>query len=336
MANDAYQHDQHTYSQYADAPYDPRYYDTPSTYPSQSAPFPVDDDLRPRSRAASNAPSQAASESSARYGSQSQPLQTPEKPLFDTINHAFDQSDATSQVDPNIIAQITEQVTKSVINQFKVSGITAPQAPYHQQTSQSSYIPRSPAGSTAGPSPYPPRNVYTPPSPDRHDSASPDKASMEQSMFGSRDFPPKETLSSRLRDRDTSPDSYQTATSRPRERKASPSGSEYIDNVAKARQGRSSPDVGTRDTTARPRERRASPDTGRPREASRRPERRSSPPQMAQSEPKSASGEETTLEKIWQPLFDSEGQSTARLGQFLRGLAIHLVRRASEFAGFPC
>jgi hypothetical protein len=36
-------------------------------------------------------------------------------------------------------------------------------------------------------------------------------------------------------------------------------------------------------------------------------------------------GEETVLEKIWQPLFDYEGKPTARLGQFLRGLALCLV-----------
>ncbi|KAK8198569.1 hypothetical protein M8818_006436 [Zalaria obscura] len=34
--------------------------------------------------------------------------------------------------------------------------------------------------------------------------------------------------------------------------------------------------------------------------------------------------EKTTLEKIWQPLF-MDGRPTARLGQFLRGLAIHLI-----------
>lgn len=35
--------------------------------------------------------------------------------------------------------------------------------------------------------------------------------------------------------------------------------------------------------------------------------------------------EETTLEKIWGQLFDESGHSTARLGQFLRGLAVHIV-----------
>ncbi len=36
--------------------------------------------------------------------------------------------------------------------------------------------------------------------------------------------------------------------------------------------------------------------------------------------------EETTLEKIWGQLFDEECHPTTRLGQFLRGLAVHIVR----------
>lgn len=36
--------------------------------------------------------------------------------------------------------------------------------------------------------------------------------------------------------------------------------------------------------------------------------------------------EETTLEKIWGQLFNEDGHSTDRLGQFLRGLAVHIVR----------
>ncbi|KAI9879416.1 MAG: hypothetical protein M1830_008547 [Pleopsidium flavum] len=35
--------------------------------------------------------------------------------------------------------------------------------------------------------------------------------------------------------------------------------------------------------------------------------------------------EETTLERIWGQLFDEEGHPTVRLGQFLRGLAIHII-----------
>jgi hypothetical protein len=39
----------------------------------------------------------------------------------------------------------------------------------------------------------------------------------------------------------------------------------------------------------------------------------------------STSKEETTLEKIWSQLFDEESHPTARLGQLLRGLAVHIV-----------
>ena len=42
----------------------------------------------------------------------------------------------------------------------------------------------------------------------------------------------------------------------------------------------------------------------------------------------STSKEETTLEKIWGQLFDEEGNPTARLGQLLRGLAVHIVRQS--------
>ena len=45
----------------------------------------------------------------------------------------------------------------------------------------------------------------------------------------------------------------------------------------------------------------------------------------------STAREETTLEKIWGQLFDEEGRPTARLGQFLRGLAVHIVRRMHVF-----
>jgi hypothetical protein len=40
--------------------------------------------------------------------------------------------------------------------------------------------------------------------------------------------------------------------------------------------------------------------------------------------------EETVVEKMWQQLFDPEGKPTARLGQFMRGLALHLVRTKKE------
>ena len=39
----------------------------------------------------------------------------------------------------------------------------------------------------------------------------------------------------------------------------------------------------------------------------------------------STDGDATVLEKIWGKLFDEQGHSTARLSQFLRGIAVHLI-----------
>ncbi|EEH35231.1 hypothetical protein PAAG_06278 [Paracoccidioides lutzii Pb01] len=43
----------------------------------------------------------------------------------------------------------------------------------------------------------------------------------------------------------------------------------------------------------------------------------------------STATEETTLEKIWGQLFDREGNPTAKLGQLLRGIAVHLIEEYS-------
>lgn len=47
----------------------------------------------------------------------------------------------------------------------------------------------------------------------------------------------------------------------------------------------------------------------------------------------STSTKVTTLEKIWGQLFDEESHPTVRLGQLLRGLAIHLVRTSIYLDG---
>lgn len=39
----------------------------------------------------------------------------------------------------------------------------------------------------------------------------------------------------------------------------------------------------------------------------------------------STGGDVTTLERVWGPLFDEQGHATERLGQFLRGVATHLI-----------
>jgi len=215
-------------------------------------------DLPPRKRNISNATTSSNAAPSSR------------PPIREAVNTAFDSSDAASQVDPNLVAQITEQV----ISSLKASGITGgasinspgfPPAsqpyshipPLHQPTpnGQRNTVPGSPTSAASSQIP----SRYTPPSPNRRES----------SDYGS-DSP------ERLSDRASST-SRETRSSR-RDSKASATGSEEL-NTARGR---------------------------------KKPVRVPS------------SVEETTLEKIWRPLFDA-GRPTPRLGQFLRGLAKHII-----------
>ncbi|KAL9083297.1 MAG: hypothetical protein Q9159_005860 [Coniocarpon cinnabarinum] len=168
------------------------------------------------------------------------------QPLREAVSMAFDTSNASHQISPDVVAQITQQV----MNNLRMNGITsstrAPQKP----------APAPAASSMTDSTPsIPPRDVYTPPSPDREDLtrvASNQSTLVDNQMDG---------IGIRHR-----------APTRPFER-----GSVSKDDASS---------TGTR-----------SPPTGDP----------------------------TTLEKIWQPLFGDDGKPTPRLGQFLRGIALHIV-----------
>jgi hypothetical protein len=63
------------------------------------------------------------------------PPQPSQQPLKNAIGNAFEKSDAARVVDPNLIAQITEQVKKSVLEEIKMSvaasAATQAQQPVH-------------------------------------------------------------------------------------------------------------------------------------------------------------------------------------------------------------
>jgi hypothetical protein len=219
-----------------DHSYDPRSYaQEPQSYESQ----------RPPSRSSSIAYSDG----------QPPPIQ---QPLKNALNNAFDKSDTARGVDPDLIAQITAEVKKSVLDEIKMSGMggvagTGPPAvpqPYAVQP---------PLSATS----LPPRNVYTPPSPRRSDlsSASPDPLARDPLLDGADDTPT-------------------------------------------------------------PRHQRTPPPVDMPRERAR------SRPAPAARLPTEETY--TPIEKMWQRLFDHQSQPTPRLGQFLRGLAVHLVSDAVE------
>ncbi|KAI9661352.1 MAG: hypothetical protein M1831_003085 [Alyxoria varia] len=181
------------------------------------------------------------------------------QPIKEAVNSAFDKSDM-SQFQPDLVKHITEQV----INNLKLSGV-AGQASQAQAQPNPAQTPMS--NSTAS---MPPRNVYTPPSPEREDAGS-NAGSNVGSNAGSH-------VSSEHRNGQVNGFQEKMA------------GSTFPDNNSQHSQH------------------------------SQRSENQSMPTTNGETEDDG----ETTLEKIWQPLF-IDGKPTQRLGQFLRGLAIHII-----------
>ncbi|PSK40075.1 60S ribosomal protein L23 [Elsinoe australis] len=209
--------------------------------------------------------------------------------IQEAVNNAFDKSPAGEQYDPNLVAEITEQVlgalkAKGVTAQSaqhrpepapqqSTNSVTPQQTPQHGPRAIHTDIPSAPlnqpipsAARHAVPiSPTSPASShmptrYTPPSPTRYETSSRGSSSPEPQHSDPGSFASKETRGSR------------------RDSKSSMSGQEDM-------------------TGSRQRQ---------------RPVRIPS------------SVEETSLEKAWKPLFDN-GKPTARLGQFLRGLARHII-----------
>ncbi|KAH7090255.1 hypothetical protein FB567DRAFT_437322 [Paraphoma chrysanthemicola] len=205
--------------------------------------YEYDAQYRPNARGRSRA-SSVASEKLAQPSAQ---------PLKTAIGNAFDKSDAARVVDPNLIAEITEQVKKSVLEEIKLS-VAASAAAERQPVPQ--YVPPSPASTSAS---VPPRDVYTPPSP-------------KHTEFSSQPSPSPDPLA-----RDPLLDGN-TDTPTPKQERTAP-----IDI---------------------PTER---------------------PPVRPAPAARMATEDYTPIEKMWQRLFDQEGQPLPRLGEFLRGLALHLI-----------
>ncbi|KAF2839675.1 hypothetical protein M501DRAFT_1015770 [Patellaria atrata CBS 101060] len=233
---------------------DARTYQSPASqyYPANNV---YSTEKRPRSRAASSVRSDTSQQQA--------------QPIYDAVNTAFNKSDAASTIDPAIIAQISEQVKRQVLDSLRGSSVSQ-SGP--TQTKAPSNEPHSPQLSNASTSTIPPRNVYTPPSPTRHEFASATPLSPERPAHTSQ------FLHSR--------DNESTPTGR------------NMDN------SNTSPTSKAKNASSEPSYKRPSP-----------------PPTRKYM----SDQEMTTLEKIWQPLFDEDGQPTRRLGQFLRGLAIHII-----------
>ncbi|KIX04060.1 uncharacterized protein Z518_07613 [Rhinocladiella mackenziei CBS 650.93] len=189
-----------------------------------------------------------------------------QQPINDAITSAFNNTDAASATSfsPELLQQITSQITANVLQQLKASNFAPP--PLQPQTSGSQM---DAASSTAGSPPLDRATVYTPPSPYR---ASEDAGMGPQSP----QFP--------------------SPPSQPPFLPSSLSGEKRA--VSPLSQG------GRLSEGDIPQE---------------RPSRPKGPKRMP------TGGDTTTLERVWGVLFNEQGQATPRLGQFLRGIAVHLI-----------
>lgn len=189
------------------------------------------------------------------------------QPINDAVKSAFNATDAASNAafPPELLQQITSQITANVLSQLKVSNIQLTPQQSNLSGSQMDAI-----SSTAGSPPLDRSTVYTPPSPYRN---SDDLGQSQQSP----QFPPSSSTQSSFR-----------AASPPVERRP-------ISPFSQA--GHISEGEANQDRLSRPKG---------PRRIS-------------------TSGDPTILERVWGTLFDEQGQATPRFGQFLRGIAIHLI-----------
>ncbi|USP81176.1 hypothetical protein yc1106_08450 [Curvularia clavata] len=207
---------------------------------------------RTRSRGSSNPPDYQPRETSPpwdrrAYDTGSQPMQ---QPLKNAIGNAFEKSDAARIVDPDLIAQITAEVKKSVLDEIKSGVMAGTTQPQPVPVSSQQWVPPSPASTSHS---IPPRDVYTPPSPKRTDSPA-----------------------------------------------------------------QQSPDRG-------PMYREPQPDTSHDTPTPRAHMDREPQPTRPSAAPRLATEDYTPIEKMWQRLFDPDDQPLPRLGQLLRGLALHLI-----------
>lgn len=196
----------------------------------------------------------------------------PQQPINEAVTSAFDKADTSNNyASPELIAQITAQITQNVIQQLKTTGIQDSGTPVPQNPRQfpsppiQQPVPLSPSTMSGSSPPMHSRGVYTPPSPQKHHEFHSQGSPHSQSAPFAN--PPQSPV------RDRAPHSY------PDPRSSSPLSHS------------------SEESRIRP----------------KGPERLST------------GKEETTLEKIWGQLFDEGGHPTVRLGQFLRGLAVHII-----------
>ncbi|KAK3052117.1 hypothetical protein LTR09_006709 [Extremus antarcticus] len=258
-------------------------------------------------------------------------LQQQRQPITNAVNDAannvFEHSPVTNQLDPEYIKQltadVTAEVTRKVLQELQSTGAAptptahAPQpffppppSPFHTREQRS---PRSPPQEATD---YHAAQ-FTPPTPDRVPGSQEERAYMSSSPG-----PPASDVGSTF-----SRESWESTRSYESENTPRP----YVTDINGGRATRSSnvrrresntpaePDFRSRQESCSEESRERNRQNSRESQASYdgAPGSRARPVRVPDVE-------ETPIEKIWQPLFDN-GHPTPRLGQFLRGLATHII-----------
>ncbi|EME48923.1 hypothetical protein DOTSEDRAFT_67844 [Dothistroma septosporum NZE10] len=256
------------------------------------------------------------------------------QPIKDAISTAFDQAPSTNQMDKEFVKKLTEQVTEQVIKNLTAANIGGPGAspavlPLHTQygasTSSNASVARTPSYPSPllssiesfsavpnSPSARLHRDVR-----DRHFSPSPDRplsdAGSEHSSESKESAESRRSQQSTQSNRETTPRASQPdVLAGLRRTKTMQEGMPEEMRKTKTTRRRGS----TSEAAAFRKDSKDS-DSGYFDGYSKA---RVRPPSVAEEEDEGP----TTLEKIWQPLFDN-GNPTVRLGQLLRGLAKHLI-----------
>ncbi|OCT54216.1 hypothetical protein CLCR_00231 [Cladophialophora carrionii] len=185
------------------------------------------------------------------------------QPINEAVTSAFHTTEATStaSLPPDLLQQLTSQITANVLQQLKVSNLPLPT---QQPPMPGSHMDTS--SSAAGSPPLDRATVYTPPSPHRY----------ADDIGASQPSPQFPAPSSQASYRVPSPNNDRRAVS----------------------------------PLSQP---------GHASEPETNPSRPKGPKRM------STAGDATILERVWGQLFTEQGRATPRLGQFLRGIAVHLI-----------
>ena len=284
-----------------------------------------------------NQPRPQASSISDGYNSDNNRFQRTQPTINAAVASAFDQAESSNTLPPEVLSQITSQITQNVIQQlqatslgtFPVSSNTPfPTAP----PPAAAPVPASPSTHSGGSPHLAQRNVYTPPSPQRSDERVPQSpTSTSPSKFAR---PAHERSSPPLERKTASPLSQSSRTSTAYQDHQRERSQERMRDRRNVSQERRRDERRDRSQEARRdfNQERKRKDAREPSQVRKREGQRDASQSRRESEGRprgptrlGTSDGETTVEKIWGQLFDEHGHPTMRLGSFLRGLAVHII-----------